>query len=161
MILCDVDGVLTDGGIWFDNQGVEAKQFHVRDGLGIKLWRDAGFPFGWLTARESHLVKLRAAELDVNLLRQGVQDKLQAARQIADNAGLRLEQIAHIGDDLPDLPLLRAVGLAIAVADAVAEVRAVAHWVSNCPGGQGAVRESIEMILKEKGLWQGIVSRYA
>lgn len=161
LILSDVDGVLTDGGVWFDNQGIEAKQFNIRDGLGIKLWRRAGFEFGLLTSRNSHLVKVRAAELDVELVRQGLQDKLQAAVQIARDRKLSMDQLAYIGDDLPDLPLMREVGLSVAVADAVEEVRAAAHWVATRCGGHGAVRETIEMILKEKGLWQDIVKRYS
>ena len=160
LILADVDGVLTDGGVWFDNQGIESKQFHVRDGVGIKLWQRAGFEFGILTSRSSHLVKVRAAELGVELVRQGVENKLQAAQQIADEAGLDMDQVGYLGDDLPDLPLLRAAGLAMSVGDGAEDVRTSVHWVSSVAGGRGAVREAIEMILKEKGLWQDMIKNY-
>jgi YrbI family 3-deoxy-D-manno-octulosonate 8-phosphate phosphatase len=160
LILSDVDGVLTDGGLIFDNQGIEIKRFHVRDGLGIKLWRRGGFRFGVLTSRTSHIVKLRASELGVDVVRQGFEEKLSIAHEIAGEFGLTMEQICYIGDDLPDLPVMRAVGLAIAVADASDEVRGVAHHVTKLPGGQGAVREAIEYITKAKGLWGDWINKY-
>lgn len=160
LILSDVDGVLTDGGVSFDNQGIEIKQFHIRDGLGIKLWHRAGFRFGLLTSRNSHLVKVRAAELGVDLVRQGVQDKRVAAERIVDEFQYKFEQVCFIGDDLPDLPLLQVVGLGVAVADAVDEVRGIAHWTSRLPGGRGAVRETIEMILRAKELWGDVLQQF-
>ena len=160
LILSDVDGVLTDGGLIFDNQGIEIKRFHVRDGLGIKLWRREGFKFGVLTARSSHIVKLRSAELDVDVVRQGFEEKLTVAHEVAAELGLAAEQVCYIGDDLPDLPVMRAMGLAIAVADACDEVRSVAHHVTKLPGGQGAVREAIEYIVKAKGLWDDLIRKY-
>src|SRR6185369_13366346 len=105
LILSDVDGVLTDGGIWYDNQGVELKAFHIRDGLGIKLWRRAGFRFGVLTARTSNIVKLRAGELGIDLVRQGCEDKLPAAQEMIRDCGLTPEKVCYIGDDLTDLPV--------------------------------------------------------
>jgi YrbI family 3-deoxy-D-manno-octulosonate 8-phosphate phosphatase len=160
LILSDVDGVLTDGGLIFDNQGIEIKRFHVRDGLGIKLWRRGGFKFGVLTARTSHIVKLRASELGVDVVRQGFEEKLSIAQEIASEFGLTMEQVCYIGDDLPDLPVMRVVGLAIAVADASDEVRGAAHHVTKLPGGHGAVREAIEYITKSKGLWDDFVRKY-
>lgn len=160
LVLCDVDGVLTDGGIIFDNEGIETKQFHVRDGLGIKLWRRSGGKFGLLTSRVSHIVKLRATELGVDVLRQGFEDKLPAAQQLLTELQLEPEQVCYIGDDLPDLPVIRYVGLGIAVADAVDEVREAARYITKQPGGKGAARESLELILKTKGLWDGLVSTY-
>src|SRR5262245_35004609 len=130
LILSDVDGVLTDGGIWYDNQGVELKGFHIRDGLGIKLWQRSGFRFGVLTARTSHIVKLRAGELGIDIVRQGFEDKLPVAQEIARTCGLSPEQVCYIGDDLTDLPVIRYCGLGAAVADAVAEVRAAAALVT-------------------------------
>src|SRR5215471_18813839 len=106
LILSDVDGVLTDGSIWYDNQGVELKGFHIRDGLGIRLWQRAGFRFGILTARASHIVKLRAGELNVDIVRQGFEDKLPAAHEIIRECKLRPEQVCYIGDDLTDLPVI-------------------------------------------------------
>jgi 3-deoxy-D-manno-octulosonate 8-phosphate phosphatase (KDO 8-P phosphatase) len=161
LILSDVDGVLTDGGIWYDNQGVELKGFHIRDGLGIKLWQRAGFRFGVLTARTSHIVKLRTGELGIDLVRQGFEDKLPVAQEIARTCNLTPEQVCYLGDDLTDLPVIRFAGLGAAVADAVAEVKAAAAYVTKLPGGQGAVRELIETILQAKGRWEDVIQRYA
>ena len=160
LILSDVDGVLTDGGIWYDNQGVELKSFHIRDGLGIRLWQRAGFKFGLLTARTSHIVKLRASELAIDIVRQGFEDKLPAAQEIIQGSGLMPEQVCYIGDDLTDLPVIRHVGLGVAVADAAEEVLAAAALVTTLPGGRGAVRELVETILKAKGRWDDVIHRY-
>jgi YrbI family 3-deoxy-D-manno-octulosonate 8-phosphate phosphatase len=160
LILSDVDGVLTDGGIWYDNQGIELKGFHIRDGLGIKLWQRAGFRFGLLTARTSHIVKLRASELNLELVRQGFEDKLPVALEMIRACGLAPEQTCYIGDDLTDLSVIRRVGLGVAVADAATEVRSAAALVTELPGGRGAVRELIETILKAKSRWEDAVQRY-
>lgn len=161
LILSDVDGVLTDGGIIYDNQGIEAKRFHVRDGLGVRLWKRAGFRFGILTARSSHIVKLRSSELDMDVVRQGFEDKLPVCREVMAQFDLQPEQVCFIGDDLTDLPVMRHVGLAVAVADAVDEVRLAAQFVTDRPGGQGAVREAIEKMLKAKNRWDDLVRKYA
>ncbi len=160
LILSDVDGVLTDGGLMFDNQGIEIKKFHIRDGLGIKLWQRAGYKFGLLTARSSHIVKLRAAELGVTILRQGFEDKWPAALDVMKELKLSPEQVCFIGDDLTDLPVIRQVGLGVAVADAVAEVRSAAHHTTALCGGQGAVRELIETLLKSNGRWDDLIKKY-
>jgi 3-deoxy-D-manno-octulosonate 8-phosphate phosphatase (KDO 8-P phosphatase) len=160
LILADVDGVLTDGGIWYDNQGVELKCFHIRDGLGIKLWQRAGFRFGILTARTSHIVKLRAGELGIDIVRQGFEDKLPTALVIIGECGLTPEQACYIGDDLTDLPVIRHVGFGAAVADAAAEVRAAAAYTTELSGGRGAMRELVETILKAKGRWEDVIQRY-
>lgn len=160
MILCDVDGVLTDGRISFDNQGIEIKSFHARDGMGIKLWQKAGGQFGLLTARTSHIVKVRAAELGVELVRQGFSDKLPIAQQIMQAHGLTPEQICYVGDDLTDLQIISHVGLGVAVADAATEVREAAAWVTNQPGGFGAVRELIELILKTQDRWTDVIRKF-
>ena len=160
LILSDVDGVLTDGGIWYDNQGVELKGFHIRDGLGIQLWQRAGFRFGVLTARTSHIVKLRASELGISLIRQGFEDKLPVAHEMIRQCGLKPEQACYVGDDLTDLPVIQQVGLGAAVADAAAEVRTGAALVTQLPGGRGAVRELIETILKAKGRWDDAIQKY-
>jgi len=159
MILSDVDGVMTDGSIIIDNSGVETKSFHVRDGLGIKLWQQAGFMFGILTSRNSRIVKLRAAELGISILRQGFDEKLVAAREIFATQGIQPSEVCYIGDDLPDLPVMLEVGLSVAVSDAVAEVRSTAKWVLATPGGHGAIRELIERLLKAKGRWEDCVPR--
>ncbi|MEX2113261.1 MAG: HAD hydrolase family protein [Pirellulales bacterium] len=160
LILADVDGVLTGGQIVYDNEGIETKQFHIRDGLGIKIWQRAGYRFGLITGRSSHIVKIRAAELGVELVRQTAEDKLPFAQEILHNLGLQPQQACYIGDDLPDLPVMRTVGLAVAVADACPEMREAAHYVTHLRGGEGAVRETIEMILKAQRRWDDLIQRY-
>jgi YrbI family 3-deoxy-D-manno-octulosonate 8-phosphate phosphatase len=160
LLLCDVDGVLTDGGVIFTNQGIEIKEFHIRDGLGIKLWQRVGHRFGIVTGRASHIVKLRAAELGIELVRQGVEDKWRVVQEILDEVKLAPEQVAFIGDDLPDLPLMGRVGLGVAVADGVEELRRAAKYTTRLAGGRGAVRETIEMILKAQDRWPALLQRY-
>ncbi len=160
LILSDVDGVLTDGRIVLDNAGMETKQFHIRDGMGIRLWQKAGYRFGLVTARSSHIVNLRAGELGVEIVRQGVESKLTAVREIAAALGLGLEQVCYLGDDLPDLPAVSAVGLGVAVGDACAELRRAAHYVTRSPGGAGAVRETVEWILQSQQRWDAVVQSY-
>ena len=160
LILSDVDGVLTDGGVVFDNQGIEIKRFHIRDGLGIKLWQWAGYHFGLVTGRASHIVRLRAAELGVQIVRQGVEEKLPAVRQILSELRLAPEQVCYVGDDLPDLPPMLNVGLAVAVADGSEDVRQTAHYVTKAAGGFGAIRETVELILKAQGRWTDLLQKY-
>lgn len=160
LILSDVDGVLTDGGIIFDNQGIETKKFFVRDGLGIILWKRAGHDFGILTARTSHIVNVRADELGIDLVRQGFQEKLQVAQEIMDQRNLKPAQVCYIGDDLADLPVIRHVGLGVAVADAAADVASAADYVTHAGGGRGAVRELIEIILKAQQRWGDLIQKY-
>ncbi len=160
LILSDVDGVMTDGSVVFDNQGIETKLFHIRDGLGIKLWRRVGYRFGMVTGRSSHIVRMRAAELGVDIVRQGVEDKLTVTQQIIAELGLEPSQVCYVGDDLPDLPAMRHVGLAVAVADASDDVRRAAHYVTATPGGRGALRETIELILKAQGRWDDLIQKY-
>jgi 3-deoxy-D-manno-octulosonate 8-phosphate phosphatase (KDO 8-P phosphatase) len=157
MILSDVDGVLTDGSITIDNAGIESKTFYVRDGHAIKLWCKAGFQFGLLTARNSQVVKLRAAELGITMVRQGFAEKLPAAREMIEQAGLAMNEVCYIGDDLPDLPVMFHVGLSATVADGASEVRQVAKWTMQANGGRGAMRELIERLLKAKGRWDDFV----
>lgn len=160
LVLADVDGVLTPGQIVFNNQGIETKQFHIRDGLGIRLWQRAGYRFGLITGRSSHIVKIRAAELDVEIVRQTAEDKLPVALEILAQLGLQPHQACYIGDDLPDLPVLKAVGLGVAVADACQEVRDAAHYVTRLGGGLGAVRETLEVILKAQRRWDDLIRKY-
>ena len=160
LVLSDVDGVLTDGRLVLDNQGIETKRFHVRDGMGIALWQKAGYRFGLVSLRSSQVVKIRAAELGVQIVRQGAGDKLAAAREIIEQLGLGLKQLCYIGDDLPDLPVVRAAGLGVAVADAAAELRQAADYVTTAPGGAGAVRETVEMILKTQRRWEDLIQAY-
>lgn len=160
LVLSDVDGVLTDGGIVFNNQGIEAKKFHIRDGMGIKLWQRAGHKFGLITGRSSHIVQVRAGELGIEIVRQGFEEKLVVVRETISELGVQPQQVCFIGDDLPDLPVLKHVGLAVAVADAAADVRDAAHLITNCRGGEGAVRELLERILRSQGRWGELIQRY-
>jgi YrbI family 3-deoxy-D-manno-octulosonate 8-phosphate phosphatase len=160
LMLSDVDGVLTDGGLTFDNQGVESKRFHVRDGMGIRLWQKAGYRFGVITNRNSNIVKNRMTELGVELVCQGVGNKLTAFRAILDELHLTSDQVCYIGDDLPDLVVVREAGLGVAVADACEELRQAARYVTQLPGGTGAVRETIEYVLKAQLFWEALVQTY-
>ncbi|MGD9125968.1 MAG: HAD-IIIA family hydrolase [Planctomycetia bacterium] len=160
LILSDVDGVLTDGRLTFNDEGIETKSFHARDGMGIKLWQKAGYPFGLVTARTSQIVHNRAVELDIDLLRQGVKDKREVVQQVCDELDLKPEQVCFIGDDLPDVRAMQYVGLAIAPADASTEAKEVAQFVTEKPGGRGAVREAITLILQSQGRWNEVIREF-
>jgi YrbI family 3-deoxy-D-manno-octulosonate 8-phosphate phosphatase len=161
LLLLDVDGVLTDGGVTWTNDGIEQKTFSIRDGLGIRLWQQAGGRTGIITGRSSRVVQLRAEELGIGIVRQGIGDKLEAATAVLAEQGLDWEQAAFIGDDLPDLPVVMRCGVGVAVADACPELVAAATLVTQRPGGRGAVREVIERMLEARGGWDGIVRRFA
>lgn len=160
-ILSDVDGVLTDGRITYDSAGCESKSFHVRDGLGIKIWMRSGFRFGIITARQSDLVARRAAELGIDAVLQNQSDKSAAAATLLAGWNLTLAQTAYIGDDLPDLPVMLAAGLSVAPADAARDVRESADWVLDADGGTGAVRELVERLLRAGGRWDANVPSLA
>ena len=138
----------------------ETKRFSIRDGLGVKLWQKAGHRFGIITGRTSRIVQTRAAELGIDLVRQGFEDKLPVAQEIMELLGLTPEEVCYIGDDLPDLPVIRRVGLGVAVADADAAVQNASDHATTTPGGAGAVRELIETILKQQGRWDHLVQKY-
>lgn len=161
LLLLDCDGVLTDGGVAWSDDGVEQKTFHIRDGLGIRAWQRAGGRTGIITGRSSRIVERRAAELGIAFVRQGVDDKLAAAGVIIEECGLSWERTAFVGDDLPDLPVIARCGVGVAVADACAEVRDAAAVVTSLPGGRGAVRELVERLLRARGGWEAIVSAYS
>jgi 3-deoxy-D-manno-octulosonate 8-phosphate phosphatase (KDO 8-P phosphatase) len=160
LLILDVDGVLTDGGIIRDDAGQQIKRFHVRDGAGIVLWRRLDKEVAIITGKESAVVSHRAEELGIEHLYQNVGNKLEIYDQLKDELSIRDDQIAYIGDDLPDLPVMRRVAVPIAVADAAEEVRAVAKYVTRYPGGYGAVRDAIEFLCKEMGIWQQVLDRY-
>jgi 3-deoxy-D-manno-octulosonate 8-phosphate phosphatase (KDO 8-P phosphatase) len=161
LLLLDVDGVLTDNTIVLPAEGPEAKQFFIRDGLGLGWAQRAGLTVGLLSGRASGATTRRAAELGIELLVQGQNDKRAAYTQIVTARNLRDDQVAYMGDDLLDLPVLSRVGLATAPADAVDEVRTRVHWVSRHAGGHGAARELVEMILRARGRWDAIVRSFA
>lgn len=160
LLLSDVDGVLTDGGIIIDDNGIETKRFNVKDGHGIKLLQRAGIEVALLTGRMSKVVSYRAAELNITNVVQGAKDKKTAYKALREQTGFADEEIAYVGDDIVDIPILRRVGVAIAVEDAVDEVKAVADYVTSCSGGQGAIREVAECILKTQDHWERLMERY-
>lgn len=153
VMMLDVDGVLTDGRLLYLPDGREAKTFHVRDGLGIQLMIASGVPVALISGRRSEATARRAEELGIQLTYLGIADKEEAFQDILQRLDLNESQVAYVGDDLPDLHLMKKVGLSMAVADAASEVRAAAHVVLRTNGGQGAVREACERILKAKGAW--------
>ena len=160
LLAMDVDGTLTDGGIVIAEQGELSKRFSVRDGLGLRLLAEQGIELAIVTGRQSGIVARRAAELRIRHVLQAVDDKATALRGLCASLRLDCSQAAFVGDDLPDLPAMRAVGLAACVADACEEVRAASHWVAKAAGGAGAVRELAEFILRAQGRWQDAVARF-
>jgi 3-deoxy-D-manno-octulosonate 8-phosphate phosphatase (KDO 8-P phosphatase) len=160
VLLMDVDGVLTAGQVYLmplaDGTAVEMKAFHSQDGAGLKLARDAGLRTGVISGRESAAVTRRAQEVGMEFVFQGRGEKVPAYEEILRVAGVRDSDVAYIGDDLPDLPILERVGLAIAVANGVEEVRRAVHHVTRRTGGDAAVREAIEGILKAQGKWREV-----
>ena len=160
LLVLDVDGVLTDGRITLTEEGNEIKTFNVRDGAGMKYWKRAGGKLALITGRGSPAVARRAKELDVDVVRMNAKDKLPVLVEILDDLGIEPGAAAVVGDDLPDIPMMRHCGFSAAVADAVDEVRQCATVVTATRGGRGAVRELIELILKRSGRWDGIMARY-
>ena len=160
LLLMDCDGVLTDGRIWIFENGEEQKGFHTRDGLGIDLWHRAGLRSGIISGRTSSAVETRAQTLGMTFICQGCDDKRKAFAETVAEAGLTNDEVAFIGDDLNDVPLMRQSGLGVAVADAAPEVREHAHYVTNAFGGYGAIREVVELILKAQGRWEDLVKQY-
>lgn len=160
VLLLDVDGVLSDGSIVYSDGGLESKVFHVRDGSALHIWHKAGKRSGLISGRSSRLVDRRAAELGISLVLQGIADKGPAYQRILTEMDVTIEQVCFIGDDIPDLAILSNCGLAVAVADACADVRAEAHYVTHAGGGRGAVRETIELILRCQDRWRGLVELF-
>ena len=160
LLVLDVDGVLTDGGILVDDNGVETKQFHVRDGSAIAYWRQLGGRVAIISGRSCRAVDHRAAELKIERVYQGRLDKRPALEELLALERLAAAQACVVGDDLADIPPMRIAGLAVAVGDAALEVQAAAHHVTTRPGGRGAVREVVETVLRAQGKWSEITRRY-
>jgi 3-deoxy-D-manno-octulosonate 8-phosphate phosphatase (KDO 8-P phosphatase) len=160
LLLLDVDGVMTDGRIIFDSNGVESKFFNVKDGHGIKMVQRAGIEVGIISGRKSLVVANRAEELGIECVVQGALNKLEPYLSIVAEKGLADEQVAFVGDDLIDIPILRRVGFAAAPADAVADVLPFTHLVTRSRGGWGAVREVCDLLLRGQGMWDTVTSRY-
>ena len=160
LLLLDVDGVLTDGKLYFDNSGSEMKVFNTQDGHGIKLLQKSGVKVGIITGRTSALVERRASDVGIAILVQGREDKFAALQEILETHPLPLEQIAFMGDDHPDLTCMVKVGLAMTTANAHPDVVAQAHWQSSRNGGEGAVREACDFIMKSQGTHQDWLNVY-
>ncbi len=160
LLLLDVDGVMTDGRIIFDSNGIESKFFNVKDGHGIKMVQRAGIEVGIISGRGSVVVSNRAAELGISLVYQKSLDKLTPYREILEKTGFTDEQVAFMGDDVIDIPVLRRVGFAAAPADAVDDVFPHVHFTTRNRGGWGAVREVCDLLLKGQGKWDEITARY-
>jgi 3-deoxy-D-manno-octulosonate 8-phosphate phosphatase (KDO 8-P phosphatase) len=164
VLLFDVDGVLTNGDITvipkLDGSGVEVKGFHAHDGLGISLARLGGIRTGIVTKRQSQTVAIRARDLKLEFVYQGQHHKLKAAHEIMERARITAEELAYVGDDIVDLPVMRMCGLAIASANARPQVKAEAHWITPLPGGRGAGRDAIDFILKAQGSLERVIEEY-
>ncbi|HFD11680.1 MAG TPA: 3-deoxy-manno-octulosonate-8-phosphatase KdsC [Crenotrichaceae bacterium] len=160
LVSFDVDGVLTDGRLFFDNHGQETKGFHARDGLGIKLLRQSGVEVAVISGRRSKSVECRMAALDIALVYQGQDDKLVALEDLCQTLNLQHDQIAHVGDDVLDIPVMKRVGLSVAVQDAHEIVKQKADWCTHLPGGYGAAREVCDLIMKSQGSLEAMLSQY-
>jgi 3-deoxy-D-manno-octulosonate 8-phosphate phosphatase (KDO 8-P phosphatase) len=160
LFLCDVDGVLTDASVYIGGRE-EIKRFNILDGLGLVLLRRVGIKVGWISGRPSKATALRAKELKIDFLVQQKNGKVAAVESILARAGFNWAEVCYVGDDIVDLGVLKRAGLAVAVANGVAEARAAAHYVTKSSGGHGAVREIVELILKEQNKWVGLVAGYA
>lgn len=161
LVIFDVDGVLTDGSLFLGDDGQEYKAFNSRDGHGMVLLQESGIRLAVITGRTSNVVQMRMESLGVSDIFQGYRHKLPAYEQLKQRHGLTDEQIAYVGDDVIDLPVMRRVGLAIAVADADPRVRDLAHWRTTAPGGRGAAREVCEFILDAQGRLEPLLASYA
>ncbi len=160
LLILDVDGVLTDGRLFFDNKGKEYKCFHARDGHGIKLLRQSGVEVAVISGRKSKSVALRMKSLGIKYVYQGHENKIAAFNEIIQTLAIEPEQVAHVGDDLLDLPIMTRVGLSIAVNDANGAVKEYADWCTDTPGGLGAVREVCDFIMKAQGSFEIILQTY-
>lgn len=160
LVLMDADGVLTDGRIILFADGNEARSYHARDGLAIRMGQSGGLAFGVVSGRRSPAVLLRAKELDFVEIHQGVADKGACVREIARRRGVAPEAIAFLGDDIVDTPAFRVCGLAVAPADADPEVFERVHWVGSSAGGRGIVREVVDVILRARGTWEHATAAY-
>ncbi|MEY3808473.1 MAG: 3-deoxy-manno-octulosonate-8-phosphatase KdsC [Pseudomonadota bacterium] len=160
LLILDVDGVLTDGRLFFDTEGNEYKSFHARDGHGIKLLRQTGVEVAVISGRKSKSVALRMKNLGIEYVYQGHENKIAAFNELLEKTGISPEQAAHVGDDLLDLPIMIRVGLAIAVNDANFAVKQHANWCTDLPGGQGAVREVCDFIMQAQGRFDDVLNAY-
>jgi 3-deoxy-D-manno-octulosonate 8-phosphate phosphatase (KDO 8-P phosphatase) len=160
LFLCDVDGVLTDGTVLMGN-GVETKRFNIVDGLGLRLLQKSGIKVGWVSRRPSSATTMRAEDLKIDYLIQIDGSKVEAVAALLDRTGTGWEAVCFVGDDIVDLGVLRRVGVAVGVANAIDEVKAVAHYVTEREGGRGAVREVVDLILKAQDRWAAMIQEHS
>ena len=160
LLVMDVDGVLTNGCVIINTDGTESKAFNLLDGHGVKLWHRAGFKSAIISGRASGATTIRAEQLSINYVKQGCQAKLPAFEEVLKEASVSPDEVMYIGDDLLDLPLVRRAAFGVAVANAVDELKEAADYVTKKHGGQGAVREVIELVLKSNGNWDELMQRY-
>ena len=160
LLLCDVDGVMTDGSVFITEAG-EFKQFSIQDGLGLVLLQKCGIKTGWISARPSPITTRRAEELKINYLSQKRASKVIAAEKILAEAALTWDEVCYVGDDVVDMCLLRRAGVAVAVANAIPEVKLMAHYITKTRGGHGAVREVVTMILKAQRKWSELLQQFS
>jgi 3-deoxy-D-manno-octulosonate 8-phosphate phosphatase (KDO 8-P phosphatase) len=160
LLLLDVDGVMTDGRLYLSPGGHESRAFHVRDGQGVRLGQRGGLIFGIVSGREARVVSERAAELYITEVHQGIRDKVECVEAMLSRLDLPLERVAFVGDDLADVAVMKKVGFAAAPSDAIPEARDVAHFVTDRPGGDGAVREVVDLVLRASGKWDQVVERF-
>lgn len=161
LFLCDVDGVLTDSRVWMGSGGVELKAFHIRDGLGLRLLQSQGIQVGWVSARPSSATTERANDLQIDYLQQSSTPKVTLVEELLGRARVRWEETLYMGDDVVDLGVLRRVGFAAAPSDAIAEARALAHYVCRNSGGDGAVREVVDLVLRSQDRWDAVLQKFA
>ena len=157
LFLCDVDGVMTDGKIVWDSEGREIRHFDVQDGTGLYFLKLLGYPRGWISGKNSEAVAKRAKELGIEYVYLGVKNKRKVLEEILEKTGVSLREVCFVGDDLVDIPVLEVVGFPVAVANAREEVKQFACYVTSSPGGHGAVREVVELILQAQGKWQEVL----
>ncbi|MDB6016059.1 MAG: kdsC [Pedosphaera sp.] len=160
ILLCDVDGILTDSSI-FIGLDHEIKRFHIRDGLGLVMLRKEGIKVGWVSNRPSTATKLRAEELKIDFLVQDKGNKVEKVEAILAETGFKWDEVCYMGDDVVDLGVLKRAGVAATVADAITEAKAAAHYITQAKGGQGAVREVVELILKAQNHWERLVAEHS
>jgi 3-deoxy-D-manno-octulosonate 8-phosphate phosphatase (KDO 8-P phosphatase) len=160
MLLLDNDGVLTDGSLHYNIRSIKMVKFNVKDGLGIKMAQSAGIKVGIVSGLSSRALKLRAKHLGIKDLHMRVKNKLKVYMDIKDKYSLRDEQIAFIGDDIIDLPIMLKCGFSVAVADAHSDVKKIVNYITELPGGKGAVREFIDLLLKSQGHWETLIKKY-
>lgn len=160
LVVLDVDGTLTDGKIYIDNNGVESKAFHVKDGMAIVQAIKHGIEILIITGKKSRIVEIRAKELGIKEIHQGIHHKDEMLKELLEKRNMELHEVGYVGDDINDLKIMTMVGFSACPSDAAVEIKQIANYISNFKGGEGAVREILRYILEEKGIWEDIIQNY-